>query len=477
MNSVVLTDPCRLLVIDDNRAIHDDIRKIFTTHRDAQLDALEAELFGAPVTATPGLKFVIDSAYQGPEGLALVERAVAEGQPYPVAFIDVRMPPGWDGIETLERLWAVDPELQAVICTAYADYSWSEIVTRLGRSDQFLILKKPFDPVEMSQLANALSRKWALHRQVQRQLNLLDELVQQRTEELHEANAQLRREITQREQMEMELRLAQKLEAVGQLAAGIAHEINTPIQYVGDSVHFLKGAFDDLTTLVDVYREAWQTLALTLQGQDLQNTIQEAEELADLEYLNENAPLAFDRTLEGVERVTHIVRAMKEFAHPDQREKTLADLNKALLTTLTVARNEYKYVAEVETDLGELPLLMCYPSDLNQVFLNLVVNAAHAISDVVRDSQSKGRIRVGTRALNDRVEITIADTGGGIPEEISTRIFDPFFTTKPVGKGTGQGLAIARSIVVDKHEGSLTFESQVGEGTTFYIRLPVREQV
>ena len=172
MNSAVLTEPCRLLVIDDNRAIHEDIRKIFTPHNNAGLDALEAELFGETSAVAPGLTFAIDSAYQGQEGLALVEQARGEGRPYPVAFVDVRMPPGWDGIETLERLWAVDPELQAVICTAYADYSWAEIVSRLGRNDQFLILKKPFDPVEMSQLANALSRKWALHRQVQQQLDL-----------------------------------------------------------------------------------------------------------------------------------------------------------------------------------------------------------------------------------------------------------------------------------------------------------------
>jgi signal transduction histidine kinase len=230
-----------------------------------------------------------------------------------------------------------------------------------------------------------------------------------------------------------------------------------------------------LTTLVDVYREVWQPLAAAPPAEPLQEVVQKAEETADLEYLRENVPLAFDRTLEGIDRVAHIVRAMKEFAHPDQREKTPADINKAILNTLTVARNEYKYVADVDTDLGDLPAVTGYPNDLNQVFLNLVVNAAHAIGDIVRDIQTKGRISIATRAVDDGVEITIADTGGGIPEQISARIFDPFFTTKPVGKGTGQGLAIARSIVVDKHQGSLTFESRLGEGTTFHIRLPVRE--
>ena len=197
------------------------------------------------------------------------------------------------------------------------------------------------------------------------------------------------------------------------------------------------------------------------------------EDAADLDYLREQVPQAFERTLEGVGRVAGIVRAMKEFAHPDQREQSSADLNKALLNTLIVARNEYKYVAELETDLGELPPVLCYLSDLNQVFLNLVVNAAHAIGEVIGGGEQKGRITIRSRNLGERVEIAVADTGGGIAEAIRERIFDPFFTTKPVGQGTGQGLAIARSIVVDKHRGSLTFETEIGRGTTFYIRLPV----
>ena len=478
MNPPVPAPSYRLLVIDDNRAIHDDIRKIFAVRGDAsKLEALETELFGTVTTAPPRPRFVIDSAYQGRDGLAMVEQALTEGRPYQVAFVDVRMPPGWDGVETLEHLWQADPDLQAVICTAYADYSWTEIIARLGRGDQFLILKKPFDPIEMSQLASALSRKWILHQQVQEQLNALDQLVQQRTGELQDANAKLHAEIVQREKMELELRLAQKLEAVGQLASGIAHEINTPIQYVGDSLHFLRSAFTDLADLLAVYQALWQSFSQTPQGADWQAKVQDAEDAADLDYLREHVPQAFDRTLEGVGRVAGIVRAMKEFAHPDQREQSSADLNKALLNTLTVARNEYKYVADLETDLGELPPVQCYLSDLNQVFLNLVVNAAHAIGEVIGDRGQKGRITLRSRDLGERVEIAIADTGGGVPEAIRERIFDPFFTTKPVGQGTGQGLAIARSIVVDKHRGSLTFTSVAGQGTTFYIRLPVSGRV
>lgn len=290
---------------------------------------------------------------------------------------------------------------------------------------------------------------------------------------LAETNAKLNVEIHQREQVEMELRLAQKLEAVGRLAAGIAHEINTPIQYVGDSVHFLKAAFEDLVALLGRYREGGEALACYPERAALVAAIQEAEELADLEYLRENVPPAFERTLAGIDHVAGIVRAMKEFAHPDQRDKALADLNKALLNTLVVARNEYKYVADVETRLEELPPVSCYPSDLNQVFLNLVVNAAHAIAEAVGGGPQRGRITVSTRLDGDWVEIAVADTGGGIPEAIRDRVYDPFFTTKEVGRGTGQGLAIARSIVVDKHRGTLHFDSLPGQGTTFYVRLPV----
>ena len=200
---------------------------------------------------------------------------------------------------------------------------------------------------------------------------------------------------------------------------------------------------------------------------------EEAEDDADLDYILENAPVALDRARDGLGRVAAIVRSMKEFAHPDRKEMAQSDLNQAIQSTLVIASNEYKYVADVDTSLGELPLVNCYAGEINQVVLNLIVNAAHAIGDVVKGTDQKGRIRVATRVLDDQVEIAIGDTGKGIPVEVRSRIFDPFFTTKEVGKGTGQGLAIARSVIVEKHGGTLHFETEVGKGTTFYIRLPV----
>jgi signal transduction histidine kinase len=201
--------------------------------------------------------------------------------------------------------------------------------------------------------------------------------------------------------------------------------------------------------------------------------VRRVEEESDCAYLLEEIPKALGQTLEGVTRVATIVRAMKDFAHPESKEMAAADLNRALHSTLTVARNELKYVADVETDFGDLPLVLCNIGDLNQVFLNLLVNAAHAIGETMKGSGQKGKIRVRTASEGSTVLVTISDTGCGIPEVNRTKIFDPFFTTKEVGRGTGQGLAIARSVVVDRHKGTLTFESEVGRGTTFYIRLPL----
>jgi PAS domain S-box-containing protein len=280
-------------------------------------------------------------------------------------------------------------------------------------------------------------------------------------------------DVTDRKRIESELGHARKLEAVGQLAAGIAHEINTPAQYVGDGVYFLNVAFDAYRQLVAKYRVAVEVLDRGDANANLINEIRELEDEADLDYIEANVPGSFVRCLDGISRISSIVRAMKEFSHPDQREKSPADLNQALQNTLIIAHNEYKYVADVDAEFGDLPPVLCHLGDLNQVFLNLIVNAAHAIGEVVGKEGEKGHIRIRTYQQNDWVCIDIIDTGAGVPESIRDRIFDPFFTTKEVGKGTGQGLAIARSVVVDKHGGTLTFESQVGKGTTFTIRLPI----
>jgi len=225
--------------------------------------------------------------------------------------------------------------------------------------------------------------------------------------------------------------------------------------------------------VTEMHRAVTQAVRDGAPSRDAAEGAFQAEDDADLPYLLENLPKALDRALEGLSRVTTIVRSMKEFAHPDQREMTASDLNQAINNTLVIARNEYKYVADVTLELEEIPLVRCHLGEVNQAILNIVVNAAHAIGDVVKDSDQRGRITVRTQREGDAVVLSIADTGGGIPVDIRDRIFDPFFTTKGVGKGTGQGLAIARSVIREKHGGELGFETELGKGTTFFIRLPI----
>jgi PAS domain S-box-containing protein len=284
----------------------------------------------------------------------------------------------------------------------------------------------------------------------------------------------------ERERLDLERRVSHRLEAVGQLSAGIAHEINTPLQFVGDSIVFLQEAVEDLLILAGRYRELmWLDVPLALDQRRAIMT--EAEEQADLDYLLERIPAAFERTTEGVQRVRSIVQAMKRFSHPSDGEIAPEDLGEAIETTLAVCRNEYKYVAEVELELGEVPPVPCNLGEINQVLLNLIVNAAQAIEEDRARSEGDaadrplGLIRISTRVEGEYAVIQIADNGPGIPKELQDRIYEPFFTTKDVGRGTGQGLALART-TIDRHEGSLECDSAPGAGTTFTIRLPLQSQ-
>ena len=280
-------------------------------------------------------------------------------------------------------------------------------------------------------------------------------------------------DVTERKRLETELAQAQKLESVGQLAAGIAHEINTPIQYVGDNLRFLQEGYEAGSRALECYAELLRAAETGSITPELLSQVRQTLDECEVDYFGAELPKAVQQSLDGIDRVATIVRAMKEFAHPGYKKKVGADLNKAIANALIVSRNEIKYVADVETDLGELPLVMCHIGDLNQVFLNLLINSADAIREVLKDSDTKGLIRVSTRHIGNQVVISISDSGCGIPEGIRDRVFDPFFTTKPVGRGSGQGLAIARTAVVDKHGGSLRFERNEPQGTTFIISLPI----
>lgn len=282
-------------------------------------------------------------------------------------------------------------------------------------------------------------------------------------------------DIAEQKQLERKLNMDEKLKSMGQLAAGIAHEINSPIQYIGDSLHFLEEANQDLErifrTVFDITEKARSENLFPEELRQLDRVLDEA----DFDFLREEMGPAAEKAMEGVSRVTDIVRAMRNFSHPGGEGRQGVDINEMLETTITVSRNEWKYVAEVKTDFQELPTVMAYPGDLNQSFLNLVVNAAHAVEAAQGEGGDMGTITISSRDRGDHVEVCIADTGTGIAPEYRDMIFDPFFTTKKMGRGTGQGLTIVHSRIVEKHGGTIDVETEQGRGTTFIIRLPVGE--
>jgi two-component system NtrC family sensor kinase len=264
-------------------------------------------------------------------------------------------------------------------------------------------------------------------------------------------------DITERKAAEERMASSDRLESIGRLAAGVAHEINTPIQYLNDSVSFIREGVEELLAYID-------KLHGSMPAKPTENE--------DVEYMREELPPALTRVADGLSRIAEIVRSMKHFSHADQREMSAVDLNVAIASTLVMARSEYKDVADVETDYATLPPVTCHGGQINQVVLNLVVNSAHAIADFVGKHGGRGKITVKTSVEPEHVLISITDTGGGIPEGIRVRIFDPFFTTKEVGRGTGQGLSIARNVIVKGHGGQLDFDTEMGKGTTFHVRLP-----
>jgi len=464
-----IPDNRRILVIDDNQAIHDDFRKVLGGDggRGAELDAAEAALFGTggtPATAVR-IEFELDSALQGQEGLARVEEAVRTGRPYAMAFVDVRMPPGWDGVETIQHLWEVDPTLQVVICTAYSDYSWEDMLQKLGESDQLLILKKPFDNIEVRQLASALTAKWRLSRAVQERVETLEEAVRARTLELESQNAYLQDTLARLQEAHAQLLQADKMASIGQLAAGVAHEINNPIGFISSNLNSLAQYVTDLKSVLAAYDELLQVCQTGRGDVAAQaEVVAEARSARELDYVLSDLDNLINESVEGTRRVRQIVADLRDFSHVDSPNVNPEDLNHLLDKTINVARNELKYKTDVVREYGELPLVPCYGGKLGQVFLNLLVNAAQSIEE-------HGTITIRTGVTETHAWVEIADTGSGIEPEHCKHGCAPFFPTKDVGKGTGMGLHLAYKIV-EAHAGHIQFHSVVGEGTTFRIELP-----
>ncbi|HYW78319.1 MAG TPA: ATP-binding protein, partial [Thermoguttaceae bacterium] len=372
-----------------------------------------------------------------------------------VILLDVMMPE-IDGLDVLRRLKA-DPEMSVspVILVTAKDLD-EDVICGLD-AGAFDYISKPFrSPVLAARLRAAVRAK-------------------KHHDAMAEVNQALQEEILERKRMELELSQAQKLESIGQLAAGIAHEINTPAQYIGDNTRFLQEAFQEIDHVMEAFHRLLEAARNDTVSDEMVRQLEDLLAAADFDYLTAETPKAIQQSLEGVERVATIVRAMKEFSHPGGEQKERIQLDRAIENTLTISRNEWKYVADVATDFDpSMPAVPCFPSDLNQVILNLVVNAAQAIDEAASQGKTgRGTITVSTRLDGDWAEIRVADTGTGIPEELRTKVFDHFFTTKEVGKGTGQGLTIVYRIVVEKHDGTIRFQTEVGKGTTFIIRLPL----
>lgn len=418
----------RILIVDDNAAIHEDFRKILApeTPANGAMDDLESLLFG-DTAPTAQATFELTSAYQGQEALTLVEKALAAGQPYAMAFVDVRMPPGWDGVETIARIWAVDPQVQVVICTAYSDYDWESITERLGASDSLLILKKPFDHMEALQLAHALTNKWLLGRQATLRHDELEQMVAARTAALETAQEQRRQ--------------AYKMEAVGRLAAGIAHD------------------FNNLLTVIQGY--ASLQLARAAADSDIADSLTHIATAAD--------------------RAASITRQLLAFSRKQIMMPRLLDLNARLSELEPIIRPLLGAHIALRFDLApNLPALFADPSNLDQILLNLTLNARdampHAGSILIQSSVENiaaDRIptTADTAAPGPHLRITVADTGVGMDEETARHLFEPFFTTKDVGKGIGMGLATVQGIA-QQHRGWIAVDTAPRRGTSFHIYLP-----
>ena len=433
----------RILVVDDTRSIHDDFRKILIPEDApaAGLASAEEALFGQPVKAVRQIQYEIDSDYQGQDGVLLVQRARDEGRPYALVFLDVRMPPGWDGVETTQKIWAVDPDIQIVICTAHADYSWEEMFEKIGNCDGLVILKKPFDRVEALQLAHALTEKWWLHQKSRRKMTELERMVAARTRELQVANEQLKSEMAERAQTEAALHQAQKMEALGQLAGGIAHDFNNLLTVI-------RGYVECLTVLVDPRAEVVEAL----------------------------------HEIDGAaERAAKLTSQMLMFSRKKRMQPQSLNLHELITPLATMLRRLLGENISMEIKTGDSPLIIqADPVMIEMVILNLAVNARDAMPQggqlLIRADEVE--IKAADRSRNPKSRpgwfacISVADSGSGIAPEVLPHLFEPFFTTKEVGKGTGLGLASVYGIV-KQHAGWIEVQSEPGRGAIFKVFLPV----
>jgi two-component system, NtrC family, sensor kinase len=410
-------DVSKILIVDDQQLIHKDFRKILSHDQsENELDELETKLLGSSPQRTIQLpKYQIDSAFQGEEALEMVKRAHAENIPYEVVFVDMRMPPGWDGLTTIKHLWEVDKDIQVVICSAYSDCSWQQIITELGVSDRLLILKKPFDNIEIIQIAHNLTEKWKLVRLSKLKIDEMEKIIQERAAKNLE--------------MQKQVFMATKLASIGELAAGVAHEINNPLAIIRGNIELLL----------------------------LEQQVQQNNAI--------KAPL--ERANQCVDRIKNIVNGLRTYARSDTEHLEKINIHEIIDNTISLVGSIYdkdrisfdrRINAERKHVLGNV-------GRFQQVLMNLFSNARDAMQGKI------GKIIVDTSNRDNQVFLRITDTGSGIKQEYLSRIFDPFFTTKDVGKGTGLGLGIVQSIV-EMMKGKIYVESEEGIGTSFAMSFP-----
>ena len=587
----------RVLVIDDNESIHEDFRKVFASDSYEPSDAALAFL-GEDAKAEEETSYEVGCASQGEIGLAMLTEAISAGKPFDMAFVDMRMPPGWDGVKTIQRLWEADPFLEVVICSAYSDYSWHGFVEELGLSDRYLIIRKPFDNSEVLQAAASLCQKRRLKRENAAYRRDLERKVREQTQSLQEAMARmtesqqflnasldamtagigiideagavlfrnkawtesssaliancgegcsnyldfcnqyrgelevtarlignsirevgsgrtdsvlreykqhsdgaqswftvrvipfgdaapghvvvLHEDVTEHKLLEAQLGQARKLQSIGKLAAGLAAEVSD-----GDDGQSEPGGVeqrsDKLLELVGVALQFGDTDSQIESFESLEAELRsQVREHTDGSHGSATPETAAADTPAGAgtgARVSRIAKAVEELSQVGNESRCIVDINQVLETAKILSTHEWKGVAEVELQLDEnLRLVEGLPGELNQVFLNLITNATHAIADQAGgDSQYAGKIVVRSSQTAEMVRVEVSDNGGGIPEAVQPRIFDPFFTTKSPAKASGHGLAIARGVVVRKHNGRITFDVQFGVGTTFIVELPIHQ--
>ena len=563
------TDKHRILVIDDNPAIHNDIRKILgpsESNLKDELEDVEASLFGDTPVAAREMVFEIDSAFQGQEGLAKVRAAAEEGRPYAVAFVDVRMPPGWDGIETITQIWKESADLQIVICTAYSDYSWDDISKAIGNTDHILVLKKPFDNVEVLQMAYALSRKWELSSIAQRQMQDLDALVNQRTAELRAANERLRGEVSERAAAEAALRLSEERFSKAFHGSPVPMAIRSPDSgaYLDANASFVsllggsretvlasgKSLWSEAETDAEIAaklatEQALRDLAASLRTvsgetrkvlvaaqtlilgerpyhllilQDITGRTRLEEELRQAQkmeavgrlaagvahdfnniltvilgntslqlrnpHLDHKMSAALQQVVLAAERATALTRQLLAYSRKQILQRRPIALNQVVEQTVGMLRRLIGEHIVVETNfIEELPLIFADATNVDQVVMNLALNARDAMPDGGRLTLSSARREINEEYCLRHLEahpgnfvcLSVKDSGLGMDQATLARIFEPFFTTKEQGKGTGMGMATVYG-VLKQHNGWVEVESALGRGTVIHTFFPVCEE-